>query len=401
MSLINKKPAVLALENGKIFRGCHFGAEGESAGEVVFNTGMTGYQEVLTDPSYQGQIVTMTYPLIGNYGINGDDIESERPHVAGFIVKEYCPYPSNFRMTGNLSDYLARYGIVGLEGIDTRELVRTIREKGAMRGIISSVDLDEASLVAKAKASPQMAGADLVREVTITEPYYVIAEGDKWDARVEVRHIKEFHSGLKRIGRKEFDRSPLPAVVAFDYGIKFNILRKLAGRGVKVAVVPASMTAADVLAYNPAGIFLSNGPGDPEAVTYAIKAVRELLGKKPIFGICLGHQILGLALGGTTFKLKFGHRGENQPVMDATTGKVEISSQNHGFALRPGSIPELEGALITHTNLNDNTVEGLVSDRYRAFSVQYHPESSPGPHDSDYLFDRFLGMIKEETAQVS
>jgi len=389
-----KQRAILALENGKIFTGYNFGADGENSGEVVFNTGMTGYQEVLTDPSYHRQIVTMTYPLIGNYGVNPDDFESDKPWVAGFVVKEYCPYPSNFRMTASLHDFLARYGIIGIEGIDTRELVRTIREKGALRGVLSTVDLNAESLIAKAKASPEMTGADLVREVTSSEPWYVLETPESIEKRKSLRHIKEYHAEFRRVSREEFERSPLPSIVAFDYGIKFNILRKLVARGFKIAVLSAQAPPEEVLSLDPGGIFLSNGPGDPAAVTYAIETIRGLLGKKAMFGICLGHQLLGLALGGETFKLKFGHRGENQPVMDTTTGKVEISSQNHGFTLTPDSIPD-DGSVVTHINLNDNTIEGIVSEKLKAFSVQYHPESSPGPHDSDYLFDRFVGMVKE------
>ncbi len=394
---MKKKRAMLALEDGQVFQGYNFGAEGENCGEVVFNTGMTGYQEVLTDPSYHRQIVTMTYPLIGNYGVNPDDFESDRPYVAGFVVKEYCPYPSNFRATGTLGDFLARFGIIGLEGIDTRKLVRTLRVKGAMRGVISTIDLDQSSLVAKANAVSPMLGADLASEVTCTAPYYVIETPESAALHDSIRDIKDFHAGIGRVSREDFLKSPLPCIVAFDYGIKYNILRKLAGRGVKIMVVPARMSATEVLAQNPDGVFLSNGPGDPEVVSYAIETIRALIGKKPIFGICLGHQLLGLALGGNTYKLKFGHRGENQPVMDSSTSKVEISSQNHGFAVRPGSIPD-EGALITHMNLNDDTVEGLCSPRFKAFSVQYHPESSPGPHDSDYLFTRFLEMVRAERA---
>lgn len=393
--MTTKKKAMLALEDGKVFQGYNFGAEGENTGEVVFNTGMTGYQEVLTDPSYHRQIVTMTYPLIGNYGINPEDFESDRPYVAGFVVKEYCPYPSNFRSSESLGDFLARYGVIGIEGIDTRELVRILRNKGAMRGIISTVDLDPASLVARAKAAPLMTGADLASEVSTREPYYVVETPESAARHAGLRHIKEYHAEFARISREEFARVPLPLVVAFDYGIKYNILRKLVARGVKVMVAPSRTTAAEVLALDPDGIFLSNGPGDPEAVGYAIETIRELAGKKPLFGICLGHQLLGLALGGKTFKLKFGHRGENQPVMDSTTCKVEISSQNHGFAVLPGSIPG-DGSVITHLNLNDNTVEGLHSGHLKAFSVQYHPESSPGPHDSDYLFDRFIDLVKAE-----
>ena len=390
----NKKSAILALENGNVFKGWNFGAEGENDGEVVFNTGMTGYQEILTDPSYHRQIVTMTYPLIGNYGVNPEDFESDKPYVAGFVVKEYCSYPSNFRKTETLGDFLKRYNIIGIEGIDTRELVRIIRDTGAMRGVLSTIDLDPESLVAKAKASPLMEGADLASEVSFPEPYYVLETQDSIEKRKNIRHIKEYHAEFDRVSKEEFDRSELPSIYAFDYGIKYNIIRKLVVRDFKVAVVPATTTADEVLAGNPDGIFLSNGPGDPDAVKYAIETIKELLGIKPMFGICLGHQLLGLALGGTTFKLKFGHRGENQPVMDTTTTKVEISCQNHGFALTPGSIPG-DGSVITHINLNDNTIEGLVSDKFNAFSVQYHPEASPGPHDSAYLFDRFVERVKK------
>ena len=389
----SRKKVMLALENGKVFEGYNFGADGESVGEVVFNTGMTGYQEVLTDPSYHRQIVTMTYPLIGNTGINPDDYESDKPYVAGFIVKEYCQYPSNYRMTETLDEFLRRYNIIGIEGIDTRELVRTIREKGAMRGVLSTIDLEPKSLVARAKASPLMAGADLASEVTCPEAYYVLETPESVESRKDIRDIKEYHADFTRVTKEAFDKSPLRSVYAYDFGIKYNIIRKLLARDLKVAVIPATMSATDVLANDPDGIFLSNGPGDPEAVTYAIETIKQLVGKKPLFGICLGHQLLGLALGGETYKLKFGHRGENQPVMDTTTSKVEISSQNHGFALSPGSIPD-DGTVITHINLNDNTVEGLVSEKHRAFSVQYHPESSPGPHDSDYLFDRFVDLMK-------
>ena len=385
--------AALALENGKIFWGYNFGAEGENTGEVVFNTGMTGYQEVLTDPSYHRQIVTMTYPLIGNYGINTEDFESDRPYVAGFAVKEYCPYPSNFRMSETLGDFLERYGIIGIENIDTRELVRTIREKGAMRGVLSTTDAHPASLVDKAKSSPMMVGLDLATEVTCAMQYYVIETPESIDKHKELRHGKEYHADFARVSKEEFDRCPLPFVAAFDFGIKYNIIRKLVIRGLKVAVLRSTTTADEVLSMDPDGILLSNGPGDPGAVTYAVDTIRMLLGGKPIFGICLGHQLLGLALGGKTYKLKFGHHGENQPVMNTETGRVEISSQNHGFALLDNSIKE-SGTIITHINLNDNTVEGLVNERLKVFGIQYHPESSPGPHDADYLFDRFIEMVK-------
>ena len=389
----NRQKTILALENGKIFEGWNFGAEGENTGEVVFNTSMTGYQEVLTDPSYYRQIVTMTYPLIGNYGINSEDFESDRPYVAGFVVKEYCPYPSNFRMTETLHDFLARYNIIGIENIDTRELVRTIREKGAMRGVLSTLDHDPKSLVEKAKASPMMVGADLASEVTCREPYYVLETPESRKNRKNARDIKAYHADFAMVSKEEFDRSAQPLIAAFDFGIKYNILRKFIAREFKVAVLPATTIAEKALALNPDGIFLSNGPGDPDAVKYAIETIRRLLGEKPIFGICLGHQLLGLALGGKTYKLKFGHHGGNQPVMDTTTGKVEISSQNHGFALLPESMPQ-DDNVITHINLNDVTVEGLESEKLKAFSVQYHPESSPGPHDADYLFDRFIELVK-------
>jgi carbamoyl-phosphate synthase small subunit len=353
---------------------------------------MTGYQEVLTDPSYHRQIVTMTYPLIGNYGVNPDDFESDRPYVAGFVVKEYCTHPANYRMTETLHEFLKRFGIIGLEGIDTRKLVRTIRTKGAMRGILSTIDLNMESLVAKAKSSPLMVGADLASEVTCKEPYYVLETPESRKARKHERDVKAYHAEFRRVSKAEFDSAPGRFIAAFDYGIKYNILRKFMARDCKVAVLPASTPASEVLAMNPDGVFLSNGPGDPEAVTYAIDTIRDLLGKKPVFGICLGHQLLGLALGGETYKLKFGHRGENQPVRDESTCKVEISSQNHGFSVKPESLHGRTD-VITHINLNDNTVEGLVAADKNAFSVQYHPESSPGPHDSDYLFDRFMEKI--------
>ncbi len=387
------KTAILALENGKVFKGYNFGAEGENLGEVVFNTSMSGYQEVITDPSYHRQIVTMTYPLIGNYGINPEDYESDKPYLSGFVVKENCRTPSNFRMSETLHEFLARFSVIGIEGIDTRELVRTIREKGAMRAVISTVDLNEDSLIAKAQASPHMEGADLAKEVTCIEPYYVLETEESMNAHEEQRDMKAYHADFARVSREEFDCADQPLVAAYDFGIKYNILRKLVARNCKVAVLPADTSAGDVLALNPDGIFLSNGPGDPSAVTYAIKNIRKLVGKKPVFGICLGHQLLGLALDGKTFKLKFGHHGGNQPVMDSATSKVEISSQNHGFAIEPGSIPDAD-SVVTHINLNDNTVEGLSSEKLKAFSVQYHPESAPGPHDSDYLFNRFIELVK-------
>lgn len=375
------RKAILALADGTVFEGSAFGAYGETTGEVVFNTSMMGYQEVITDPSYNGQLVCMTYSQQGNYGINEEDIESSAPWVEGFIVKEACMYPSNWRSTDSLMGYLARHGIVGISGIDTRALTRIIRDKGAMQAVISSTESDYRKLVEKARASRGLVGVDLVKDVTCKRPY-------RWEE--ELWRIDRGYP--KGTTTKRFK------VVAYDFGIKKNILRNLAEAGCDVAVVPASTPAEAVLASNPDGIFLSNGPGDPDAVTYAKKNVAKLIGKKPIFGICLGHQILSLALGGKTFKMKFGHRGGNQPVQDLTTGKVEITSQNHGFAV---DIESLIGiADITHINLNDRTVEGLTHKKLPLFSVQYHPEASPGPHDSQYLFKRFVDMMEASKKQV-
>ena len=368
--------AILALEDGTIFHGNSFGAAGEKSGEVVFNTSLTGYQEILTDPSYKGQLVTMTYPLIGNYGVNEEDVESARPNAEGFIVRENSRVASNFRSTGKLGDYLEKHGIVGIEGLDTRMLTRRLRTKGAQKGIISTVDLDEKSLVKKARESQGVEGVDLVKVVTCKEPYV-------WNDC----EFANAECGLRNEGRKKYH------VVAYDYGIKFFILRYLAAFGCKVTVVPADYPAEKVLAMNPDGIFLSNGPADPAAVTYAIKNIKKLIGKKPIFGICLGHQLLGLALGGKTYKLKFGHHGGNQPVMDLMTKKVAITAQNHGFAVDIDSIPK--GTVeLTHINLNDKTVEGMRCLKVPAFSVQYHPEAGPGPHDANYLFQEFIKLIE-------
>ena len=367
--------ALIALEDGTIFEGVSFTGPGESAGEIVFNTGMSGYQEILTDPSYKGQIVTMTYPLIGNYGVNEEDMESNRVQVEAFIVKEYCPFPSNFRATGTLADLLKKYGVLGIEGVDTRALTRHIRMAGALKGIVSTLDLDPASLVAKAKASPGLVGRDLVREVTCPEPY-------AWTTAGPVA------------GTAFATADPGPyKVVAIDYGLKYNQLRLLAERGCRVQVVPCDTDADTILAMDPDGIFLSNGPGDPAGIPGVIETIRGLLGKKPIFGICLGNQLLGLAYGGTTYKLKFGHRGINQPVKDLTTGKIEITSQNHGFCVDMKSLSP-DDIELTHINLNDNSVEGIRHRRLPAFSVQYHPENAPGPHDALYLFDRFVEMMK-------
>lgn len=371
--------AKLALEDGTVYTGTAFGATAEVDAEVCFNTSMTGYQEILTDPSYRGQIVTMTYTQIGNYGINREDVESAKPHLAGFVVRERSRTASNFRHDEQLNDYLIRHGIPGIEGIDTRALVRRLRIHGAMNGVLSSVDLDDASLVRKAKASPGLVGRDLVREVVP-------------EARVDWNEPVSRWTFLESEGYRSAADSRAPHVVALDYGMKWNIARHLFSMGTRVSILPGTATAAEVLALKPDGVFLSNGPGDPEPLTYAHETIRGLLGRQPIFGICLGHQLLSLACGAKTFKLKFGHRGANQPVMDLVTGKVEITSQNHGFAVAPESLPEdLE---VTHVNLNDNTVEGLRHRRFAAFSVQYHPEASAGPHDSRYLFSRFGEMLR-------
>ncbi|MDP8245055.1 MAG: glutamine-hydrolyzing carbamoyl-phosphate synthase small subunit [Candidatus Hinthialibacter antarcticus] len=375
-STISRPPAVLVLEDGSLYRGRAFGAPIESGGEVVFNTSMSGYQEVLTDPSYYGQIVTMTYPLIGNYGVNEEDVESNKIQVAGFIIKEPARLHSNWRSSSTLEDYLKAQNIAGLCGIDTRALVRKLRNHGVMRGVICSEGGSEADLVAKAQAVPSMAGSDLVKSVTTSEPYV-------WDQPLHPVY-------------RQYDLTPAPfRVVAYDFGIKQNILRHLAGRFKEVHVVPATTSAEDVMKLKPDGVFLSNGPGDPEPVTYAAESVKGLLGKVPVFGICLGNQILGLALGGKTYKLKFGHRGANQPVKDLDTGKIDITSQNHGFCVDFDSIQQ-EDVRVTHVNLNDNTVEGLESPGLQCFSVQYHPEASPGPHDASHHFDRFLDMIKNQ-----
>jgi carbamoyl-phosphate synthase small subunit len=387
---MTRKTAILALADGRYYPGVSFGAEGEAVGEVVFNTSMTGYQEILTDPSYEGQLVAMTYPQIGNVGVNTEDVESRQPFMKGFIVKEYTFQPSNWRATEPLHEYMKRHGIVGIEGIDTRSLVRHLRDHGSQEAIISTFDSDPSVLVAKAKASPGLVGRDLVRNVTCAEPYDW-NEG-MWDLGEGYKKREVATGPTKGRSKKAGSfRAPVFSVVAYDYGIKFNILRNLAEAGCRVKVVPAAMPAEDVLALNPDGIFLSNGPGDPDAVPYAKENVQKLIGKKPIFGICLGHQIMGLALGGKTYKLKFGHHGGNQPVMDLTTRKVEITAQNHGFAVDADS---LKGAAeVTHLNLNDNTVEGLAHRELPIFSVQYHPESSPGPHDANYLFRRFMDLM--------
>ncbi len=369
--------AWLALEDGLVFEGKGFGAEGEIYGEVVFNTSLTGYQEILTDPSYKGQIVTMTYPHIGNYGINAEDEESFHPWAEGFIVRELSPVASNYRSEETLDAYLKRHGKIGIEEIDTRKLVKHLRDFGAKKGILSTADGDPKRLVQKAKDSRSIVGVDLVKEVTCKEPYEYrkgLPEGFDWGSAKK--------------------RPKLRRIVAIDGGIKFNILRKLNQHGFNVTVVPASMPADQILKYKPEGIFLSNGPGDPSAVTYLVETVRKLLGAVPIFGICLGHQMLGQALGGTTSKLKFGHRGGNHPVKDLKTGRIEITSQNHGFVVDIDSLPKGD-IMMTHINLNDKTLEGIEHKKLPVFSVQYHPENSPGPHDSDYLFDRFRELIEK------
>ena len=374
---MTNQPAKLALADGTVFAGQSFGATGEVYGEVVFNTSMTGYQEILTDPSYCGQIVTMTYPLIGNYGVNPDDVESNGLSLRAFVVRELCRNPSNYRSNQSLDDYLRENKIIGIEGIDTRALVRRIRVHGAMTGVISTSDLNDESLIKKAQESPQLVGQDLVKEVMPNEQAVGWAEP------------------LHELGRpadlSDYSSTSGLHVVAIDYGMKWNIPRHLKELAGKVTVVPGTATAEEILAMNPDGVFLSNGPGDPEPLDYAINTIRELLGKKPIFGICLGQQLLGLAFGGKTYKLKFGHRGANQPVLNHETKAVEITSQNHGFAVDADSLPD--DVEVTHTNLNDGSVEGIRHKVHPAFGVQYHPEASAGPHDSHYLFEQFRSMM--------
>jgi carbamoyl-phosphate synthase small subunit len=357
--------AILALEDGKIFKGESFGAKGESFGEVVFNTSMTGYQEIITDPSYKGQIVAMTYPLIGNYGVNEEDVESRKPFLGGFVVKEYSKIASNWRSKKTLGDYLEENNIIGIEGIDTRALTLHIRQAGAMKAVLSTTDLDEKSLVQKARNSQGLIGVDLVKEVTIAKKYI-------W-------------SGIE--SKSAFK------VIVIDCGVKYNILRKLLENNCEVIVVPAQTAAKEILKLKPQGILLSNGPGDPAAVKYVVETTKQLIGKLPIFGICLGHQMLGQAFGGETYKLKFGHHGGNQPVKDLKTGKVSITVQNHGFCVDIKSLNQKQ-IEITHINLNDNTLEGMRHKRLPVFSVQFHPEAGPGPNDASYLFGEFVKLMK-------
>lgn len=381
--------AILALEDGSLFCGEAFGARASACGEVCFNTSMTGYQEILTDPSYKGQIVTMTYPLIGNYGVNLQDVESWRPHVAGFVVRECSPVVSNWRADYSLSEYLEKHGVPALEGIDTRALTKKLRVRGAMKGFLTTEPIGEEEAIARARHWPGLVGVDYVREVTHRESFL-------WDPSDEQSGQFELVRGGGAVDSRQV-REPLPPadipIVAYDFGMKYNILRRLRQRGFKVQVVPATTPAEEALKHKPAGIFLSNGPGDPEPLRYAVQAARDLMRTGiPMFGICLGHQILGLAFGGKTFKLKFGHRGANQPVKDLESGRVEITSQNHGFAVDPNSLPaEVE---VNRVNLNDQTVEGMRHKSKPIYCVQYHPEASPGPHDSTLLFDEFRQLIE-------
>lgn len=377
------KTAILALEDGRCFEGTSFGATGTTTGEICFNTSMSGYQEVITDPSYRGQIVAMTYPQIGNYGVNPEDGESAGPHIRAFVIEELCEVPSNWRATQPLSEYLAGHGILGIEGIDTRALTKHLRSRGAMRACVST-ELSGPEAVEAAKAAPSMAGMDYVKEVTTAGAYHWDAESRNWVLPNACTGSPGPYEDLPPLRHR---------IVAYDFGIKFNILRRLRQAGFDVEVVPSTTTAEEVLKMNPDGVFLSNGPGDPAALGYIHEELRQLIGKKPIFGICLGNQLLCHAFGGTTFKLKFGHRGGNQPVKDLRTGKVSITSQNHGFAVDADSLPpEVE---VTHVNLNDGTVEGMRHKEHPVFSVQYHPEAAPGPNDAAYFFEEFARLIDE------
>ncbi|NJR41460.1 MAG: glutamine-hydrolyzing carbamoyl-phosphate synthase small subunit [Akkermansiaceae bacterium] len=373
--------AILALEDGRCFEGTAFGATGTTTGEICFNTSMTGYQEVITDPSYRGQIVSMTYPQIGNYGINSEDAESAAPHIRAFVIGELCEIPSNWRSSQSLPAYLAEHSILGIEGIDTRALTKHLRSRGAMRACVTT-ELDAHGAIAAAKASPSMEGMDYVKEVSTEKPYFWNEESREWRLPNEMAKQTGYHADLPPVRHR---------IVAYDFGLKYNILRRLRQAGFEIEVVNSRTSAAEILAKKPDGLFLSNGPGDPAALGYIHQEIRSLLGEMPIFGICLGNQILAHAFGGKTFKLKFGHRGGNQPVKDLRTGKISITSQNHGFAVDPDSLPpEIE---ITHVNLNDGTVEGMRHRELPVFSVQYHPEAAPGPNDAAYFFEEFAAMI--------
>ena len=380
--------AILALEDGRCFEGTAFGATGTTTGEICFNTSMTGYQEVITDPSYRGQIVAMTYPQIGNYGINAEDAESKGPHIRAFVIGELCEVPSNWRSSQPLSAYLAEHQILGIEGIDTRALTKHLRSRGAMRACVTT-ELDAAAAIAAAKASPSMEGMDYVKEVSTPESYLWTDESREWSLPNVLTGKTGYYETLQPVRHR---------IVAYDFGLKFNILRRLRQAGFEVEVVNSRTTAAEVLAKNPEGLFLSNGPGDPAALGYIHEEIKALIGKLPVFGICLGNQILAHAFGGTTFKLKFGHRGGNQPVKDLRTGKISITSQNHGFAVDPDSLPpEIE---VTHVNLNDGTVEGMRHRDLPVFSVQYHPEAAPGPNDASYFFKEFAALIDQTKSAV-